>query len=396
MFRRAITVLARPAFLDVSEIRLCRNIHGRNLGFFGERGRHELSSSSFAMMRKGFQPSSPRTLVNLTSARPFATNLVQPVPVPVQEDFLEIDAKTGKKRAKRRSQVTDPKIDLHHSFPVFAYATCEELDLERLHGGLIADDLYIPNVLSDDMDDVIHASAKYKISDEPREIFFFRDGAIVFWNMPSTECMNVLKFLKPYEHESYDPDQVTEEVEYMRYNYHDQGQTRLSKGRIVLHIDSANQILEKYAFANAMASSVKLGIWESALDNFVDSIAEITEVLKRAEKLELSREEVLQKTGELYSLRHELNLNSDLLDTPDFYWERERLENLYQKTCNYLNMNRRTKVLNEKMTQCSELLELISTHLTDRHHTRLEWMIILLIMVEVGFEILHAAERYIM
>lgn len=43
------------------------------------------------------------------------------------------------------------------------------------------------------MDDVIHASAKYKISDEPREIFFFRDGAIVFWNMPSTECMNVLK-----------------------------------------------------------------------------------------------------------------------------------------------------------------------------------------------------------
>lgn len=27
-----------------------------------------------------------------------------------------------------------------------------------------------------------------------------------------------------------------------------------------------------------MASSVKLGIWESALDNFVDSIAEITEV----------------------------------------------------------------------------------------------------------------------
>lgn len=88
-------------------------------------------------------------MVNLTSARPFATNLVQPVPVPVQEDFLEIDAKTGKKRAKRRSQVTDPKIDLHHSFPVFAYATCEELDLERLHGGLIADDLYIPNVLSD-------------------------------------------------------------------------------------------------------------------------------------------------------------------------------------------------------------------------------------------------------
>jgi uncharacterized Rmd1/YagE family protein len=104
---------------------------------------------------------------------------------------------------------------------------------------------------------------------------------------------------------------------------------------------------------------------------------------------------VLQMTGELFSLRHELNLNSDLLDTPDFYWERERLETLYRTTCNYLSIDRRTKVLNEKLAQCCEILELISTHLTDQHHTRLEWMIIALITIEVGFEILHVAEHYL-
>lgn len=43
-----------------------------------------------------------------------------------------------------------------------------------------------------DMEDVIHVTAKYKISSEPREIFFFRDGAVVFWNMPEQECLNVL------------------------------------------------------------------------------------------------------------------------------------------------------------------------------------------------------------
>jgi len=118
------------------------------------------------------------------------------------------------------------------------------------------------------------------------------------------------------------------------------------------------------------------------------------QTLKKGDEIGLSRSQVLQKTGELFALRHELNLNSDLLDTPDFYWEREKLETIYNKMCNYLNISRRTKVMNEKLVQCCELLDLISTHLTDQHHTRLEWMIIALIMIEVCFEILHAIEHY--
>ena len=42
--------------------------------------------------------------------------------------------------------------------------------------------------------------------------------------------------------------------------------------------------------------------------------------------------------------RHQINLYSDLLMTPDFYWDREDLEMLYNTTCNYLDVGRRTKV----------------------------------------------------
>ena len=58
--------------------------------------------------------------------------------------------------------------------------------------------------------------------------------------------------------------------------------TRLTnKGRILISkypSDQMEVILEKYTFSNAMALSVKLGIWESTLEHFVDSIAHITEV----------------------------------------------------------------------------------------------------------------------
>jgi len=51
------------------------------------------------------------------------------------------------------------------------------------------------------------------------------------------------------------------------------------------------------------------------------------------------------------------------------------------------------QVMNEKLNHCVELVELVSSHLNDKHHVRLEWMIIVLIMVEVVFEMLHFSER---
>ena len=46
----------------------------------------------------------------------------------------------------------------------------------------------------------------------------------------------------------------------------------------------------------------------------------------------------------LCNFRHAINLSSDLLDTPDFYWDRKDLEILYQQTCNYLDIPKRTRV----------------------------------------------------
>lgn len=45
-----------------------------------------------------------------------------------------------------------------------------------------------------------------------------------------------------------------------------------------------------------------------------------------------------------FDFRHAINLSSDLLDTPDFYWDRKDLEILYHQTCNYLDIPKRTRV----------------------------------------------------
>lgn len=51
--------------------------------------------------------------------------------------------------------------------------------------------------------------------------------------------------------------------------------------------------------------------------------------------------------------------------------------------------------MNEKLDHCVELAELVSSHLNDNHHVRMEWMIIALIAVEVIFEVLHYLDRFV-
>ncbi|XP_050292817.1 required for meiotic nuclear division protein 1 homolog [Anthonomus grandis grandis] len=304
-----------------------------------------------------------------------------------------------KKRVQRKKKSLEDEVSAPGVFNVVAFATSEEYDLEGLRQGLKKQDLYEDHSIPND-NDVIHAYAKYRVEKEPREIFFYRDGGVVLWNITDLESSNVLNFVRQYEENSYSDRLVQSESEIMNYKYHtdEERPSCLDKeGNFVLSLNSEkeNLTLIKYTFSNVMFLSVKLGIWEASLEKYIEEIEGVTQDLKRGREIKMSREEVLRKHGELFALRHYLNLSSDVLDTPDFYWENEQLESLYNQVCVYFSINKRTKVMNEKINHCVELIELLSHHLGDKHHIRLEWMIIILIMVEVMFEVIHYVDRYI-
>ncbi|XP_062554332.1 required for meiotic nuclear division protein 1 homolog [Armigeres subalbatus] len=301
-----------------------------------------------------------------------------------------------KKRPRRRREDEFTKL-ANGYLTVTAFATAKEYDLERLLAALKDQNLYEPKqfLSSEDNDvdpDVLHVIAKYKVGDESRDVYFFREGTVVLWNCTDLENNNILRFLKQFEEDPYEESTVLEESEAMLYNTIDSPARLKNNSFYVSTNDDAG--LEKYTFSNAMSHSVKLGIWEAALERYIESMAYVTEDLKKGNKITISRPEMLRKTGELFAFRHLINLSSDLLDVPDFYWDREQLENLYQQTSSYFSINRRTRVMNEKLNHCVELADLISSNLNDKHHIRLEWMIIILIMVEVGFEILHYVDKF--
>ncbi|XP_015677429.1 required for meiotic nuclear division protein 1 homolog [Protobothrops mucrosquamatus] len=219
-------------------------------------------------------------------------------------------------------------------------------------------------------------------------IFFFKEGSAVFWNVEEKTIKNIFQKLEKHEVQPYEIALVhweNEEISYRR----GEGQSKLHRGEILINSDTEvdDIVLEKFAFSNALCLSVKLAIWEASLDNFVESIQSIPEMLKLRKKLKLSHADVMQKIGELFALRHRINLSSDLLIAPDFYWDREHLEQLYDKMYRFLSIDRRVKVVNEKLQQCTELTDLMRNHLNEKHALRLEWMIVILITIEVMFEL---------
>ncbi|KAI8124275.1 hypothetical protein FF38_02722 [Lucilia cuprina] len=317
------------------------------------------------------------------------------------------------KKRKKRTERTD--LAALGFFNVTAFSTAEEYDLEHLFIALKEQRLYEAKKFfsTDNLgveQDVLYVTAKYQVGEEVRDMFFFREGSVVMWNFSDIETNNVLSFLKPFEKDSYLKPLVRSESEVMPYTYIPPSAVDI-EGDLVSSADieparaffqngkffltsGEDNFYNKYTFSNALATSIKLGIWEATLDRYIDSMAFLTDDMKKGRRIRISREEVLRKTGELLALRHVINLSSDLLDTPDFYWDREDLEALYVQVCNYFSISRRTKVMNEKINHCVELAELISHNLNEAHNTRLEWMIIILIMIEVGFEIIHYIDRY--
>lgn len=332
--------------------------------------------------------------ISISSILSLGTSLIPKVMPPKVSSLSQAQINALRFKTRKNKKRNQPGKD---EWSVVGYSTAESFDMLGLQEGLNSQLIYSElDMLAELHGNCIVVTNKYMSDkdDLSKEIFFFKDGNIIFWNVPELERNSVLKYTSKFSIQSYEEDLIYEESELMNFSFSSTiTKPALEKGVIMLNPHLESFLLDKYTFSDAIASSVKLGAWEAALDKIIDSIEHISEDLKTRGNVRISSREVLQKSGEILALRHVINLSSDLLDTPDFYWDREGLENLFLATCSHLAVAKRTKIVNEKLNHCLELMELVSTHLSTDHGARLEWIIIVLITIEICFEVLHLVER---
>ncbi|XP_048210253.1 required for meiotic nuclear division protein 1 homolog isoform X2 [Perognathus longimembris pacificus] len=256
-----------------------------------------------------------------TLKRTYSSIATETVP---KQDFPQIKRPLKASRTRQPSRTNLPILSVNENLMhCTAFATADEYHLGSLSQELTSHGYIEVTSLPRDAANILVIGVEHSAKEgDPGTIFFFREGAAVFWNVKDKTMKHVMQLLEKHEIQPYEVALVhweNEELNYIKV----EGQSKLHRGEIKLNseLDMDDTILEKFAFSNALCLSVKLAIWEATLDKFIESIQSIPEVM------------------------------------------------------------------NEKLQHCMELTDLMRNHLTENRALRLEWMIVILITIEVMFEL---------
>lgn len=245
-------------------------------------------------------------------------------------------------------------------------------------------------------DQVVHTR-----SSDGEDIFIFPSGTLVAWSMPEEAAVRLAsKTLLPA---AVNPHIDKLEIEDMEYREEPGRESSSIKGEVITlgtereafaadpKESRTSTTLAQIAFSSGLARSAKLGVLEASLSRYLDSTKPIPSMLSRGRKLPFNQPFILQKTGALLELRAQLNHYSELTDSlPDLFWDSRHelgLEGYYDQVGRALDVPVRIKSLNAKMDYAHEIVSVLRETLSQSHSAYLEWIIIVLIAVEVGFEL---------
>ncbi|KAF5586436.1 RMD1-like protein [Fusarium subglutinans] len=240
-----------------------------------------------------------------------------------------------------------------------------------------------------DANEVVHARGV-----NGGDIFVFPSGTIVTWSLPPDVVTRQIMRAAEEAHTI-----ESREFEDLEFTTDTNRETSVLKGDVIVlgtrkehkEADKLDTTLAKVAFSSGLARSTKLAVLETALTSYFESTRNIPALLSQGAGIPLGRKFILQKTGELLSLRARLNHYSELTDSlPDIFWDTSSdlgLEGYYEQVGRALDVNVRIRALNQKMDYAAEIASVLREMSSEQHGTRLEWIIIVLIAVEVIFEL---------
>ncbi|KAL9624512.1 MAG: hypothetical protein Q9160_001176 [Pyrenula sp. 1 TL-2023] len=413
---------ASVRFVTLSERYICQSI--RNPTTFPRRNsqpihaapalhlprRRRFFTSSVSFNQQSTDTSSPGNATNPENKRKSSRS--QAAKTSLRRAALEAERSRDLPTAKPKvgERATAAKL-------VTAYAVAEQFDLAKVNDILRANG-YEPDPLKTHLYPQVthiavplsrtHPSWTVATQDAPSsevgDIFIFPSGTVVTWSLPEGfTSFFATRTLTPAAEKPLGDDIETENMEFVEDPAKDH--SSIKGDTIVLGTKSntspsfseksrlVNTVLTKIAFSSGLARSTKLAVLESLLADYIDSTRSIPTLLSAGSRLPFTRSFILRKTGQLLSFRAQLNLYSELTDSlPDLFWDSRSelgLEGCYDQVGRALDVRIRIKTLNEKMDYAQEIASVLRERLSEKHGLVLEWTIITLIAVEVGFEIMR-------
>lgn len=264
-----------------------------------------------------------------------------------------------------------------------AFAVTNEIDLNKIANKCGIPKKYTweePLILQDD----VLGSILSKIVEKSQKVLVFSFGSIVFINMHPGEVTGFLNYIN-----SFKQDIDIKNVD----RYSDDYSLHVGETEIIELTDEYVVVPEFEVFypeliATVIAKSVALEKTEEQLGKILDRLETMIDRLEKG-NLRISDKELARTTAKI--VRHQYNTIAYImiLDKPDITWTNSTAAEFYNKMLDFFELNDRYEILKNKTEILNNITEGFSTISHSIRGMFVEWIIIVLIIVEVVLMIIE-------
>jgi uncharacterized Rmd1/YagE family protein len=229
--------------------------------------------------------------------------------------------------------------------------------------------VFTAELLHYDSDELFYRTA----SDE--FIYVFKFGIVSFFNYDELQVASFMQVITPYCR-NIPAYKLNEELEI------ETNAPRLKVGFNKIELPDIDADVLRLIMLN-VSQSVALDLYLQQTNKLLEETNYHTQILERKGKLDLSGRNLKKYIGRTLNIKNHISQNLYIFDSPEETWEDEalnRLDNSLKKT---FDLQVRFRTIQDGLGIVKENLELFKDILQYRNSTQLEWIIIVLILIEV-------------
>jgi uncharacterized Rmd1/YagE family protein len=206
-------------------------------------------------------------------------------------------------------------------------------------------------------------------------VYVFKYGVVCFLNYDPIRIGEFLHLITPYCKNVY-AEQLNEEF------LIEENASEMKIGYNKIDIVSAEVEVLRLIMLN-VSQSVALDYYSEQTNKLLEETNYHTQSLERKGKLDISGNALKKFIGKTLLLKNRISENLYIFDSPPETWENENLNKIDLGMKKTFDLQERFRHVSEGLQIVKDNLELFKDLLQYRNSTLLEWIIIILILVEV-------------
>ncbi len=220
-------------------------------------------------------------------------------------------------------------------------------------------------------------------AEEQGVVALFRYGVLVFFGMDNEAITRFLDKSAPLVTEPFS----TPESDRALLITSDEDNDRVINNQIVLKDFNARRL---QVVADVLAKNVILGHYETGIAGHFDHIEPLARGLTMGHKIRSSRA-MLKHIGEMLLIEAKMIGRVEVSEKPELIWEYPEHERLYLRLEDEFELSERHQAITHKFGLIARTAETTLSILQDQRTLRVEWYIVILIVIDIAITLTEKA-----